>query len=145
VEPVRQAAPVTSATGYSGRPLPAKLGIAAGGRVLVDSPPGGPGLGELPDGVTLHRRLGGGQYDVVLLVVPSAARLRDRWPRLVPRLDTAGRLWVCWPKKSAGVPTDLSEGAVREFGLGQGLVDVKVCAVDATWSGLAFVRRLRDR
>jgi hypothetical protein len=60
-------------------------------------------------------------------------------------LGTAGRLWVCWPKKSADVATDLSEGVVREFGLSQGLVDVKVCAVDATWSGLAFVRRLRDR
>jgi hypothetical protein len=136
---------VTSTTGYSGTPLPAKLGIGAGARVLVDRPPGGPVLGELPDGVTLHRRPGRGQYDVVLLVAPAAARLRDRWPRLAPRLGTAGRLWVCWPKKSAGVATDLSEGAVREFGLAQGLVDVKVCAVDATWSGLAFVRRLRDR
>jgi hypothetical protein len=63
----------------------------------------------------------------------------------VPRLATAGRLWVCWPKKSSGVPTDLTENEVRELGLAGGLVDVKVCAVDATWSGLAFVRRLADR
>jgi hypothetical protein len=125
--------------------LPAKLGIRPGGRVLLDSPPGGPDLGALPDGVTLHRRAGAGSYDVVLLVAPSASRLQGRWPRLLPALGTAGRLWVCWPKKSAGVPTDLTEGAVREFGLAAGLVDVKVCAVDATWSGLAFVRRLRDR
>ena len=134
-----------AAAGYSGTPLPAKLGIVPGRRVLLDSPQGGPALGPLPDGVTLHRRAGHEPYDVVLLVAPAGARLRDRWPRLVPRLTTAGRLWVCWPKKSSGVPTDLSEPLVREFGLAAGLVDVKVCAVDATWSGLAFVRRLQDR
>jgi hypothetical protein len=135
----------TTTTGYSGTPLPAKLGIRSGGRVLLDGVPAGPELGGLPDGVTLHRRVGSGSYDVIVLVAPSGARLRDRWPRLVPRLDTAGRLWVCWPKRTSGVATDLTEGAVREFGLDHGLVDVKVCAVDATWSGLAFVRRLRDR
>jgi hypothetical protein len=134
-----------TAAGYSGTPLPAKLGIRAGRRVLLDSPPTGPDLGPLPPGATLHRRRGSGPYDVVLLVAPSLARVRDRWPLLVPVLDVAGRLWVCWPKKSSGVPTDLTEGTVREFGLAQGLVDVKVCAVDATWSGLAFVRRVRDR
>ena len=136
---------MTTPAGYSGTPLPAKLGIRAGGRVLLDSPPTGPDLGPLPAGVTLHRRRGIGPYDVVLLVAPSVARVRDRWPLLVPVLDVAGRLWVCWPKKSSGVPTDLTEGGVRELGLAEGLVDVKVCAVDATWSGLAFVRRLRDR
>jgi hypothetical protein len=136
---------VTPTTGYSGTPLPAKLGIGPGGRVLLDGPPTGPALGALPDGVTLHRRAGSGSYDVILLVAPSAARLRARWSRLLPGLGTAGRLWVCWPKRSSGVPTDLSEAVVREFGLAEGLVDVKVCAVDATWSGLAFVRRLRDR
>jgi|tagenome__1003787_1003787.scaffolds.fasta_scaffold20891027_2 hypothetical protein len=136
---------MSGATGYSGTPLPAKLGIRVGGRVLLDSPPTGPVLDPLPDGVTLHRRRASGGYDVILLVAPSTARLRARWPRLLPSLGTAGRLWVCWPKKAAGVPTDLTEGAVREFGLARGLVDVNVCAVDATWSGLAFVRRLRDR
>jgi hypothetical protein len=136
---------VTAPAGYSGTPLAAKLGIRPGGRVLLDSRPAGPDLGTLPAGVTLRRRPGAGTYDVILLVAPSATRLLERWPRLAPRLATAGRLWVCWPKRSAAVATDLSEGAVREFGLAQGLVDVKVCAVDATWSGLAFVRRLRDR
>ena len=136
---------MTTPAGYSGTPLPAKLGIRPGGRVLLDSPPTGPSLGELPADVMLHRRQGGGSYDVVLLVTPSSARLRARWPRLQPALSTAGRLWVCWPKKSSGVTTDLSQGLVREFGLSQGLVDVKVCAVDVTWSGLAFVRRLGDR
>jgi hypothetical protein len=95
--------------------------------------------------VTLHRRRGREPYDVVLLFAPDSARLTARWPLLVPRLSTAGRLWVCWPKKASGVPTDLTEDVVRDFGLAGGLVDVKVAAVDATWSGLAFVRRLRDR
>ncbi|MGY1807703.1 hypothetical protein ACI8AF_10060 [Blastococcus sp. SYSU D00669] len=125
-------------SGYSGTPLPAKLGIRAGSRVLLD----GVSAGLPVDG---HRRPGREPYDVVLLFAPDAARLHARWPALVPRLATAGRLWVCWPKRSSGVPTDLTEDVVRDFGLAEGLVDVKVCAVDATWSGLAFVRRLRDR
>jgi hypothetical protein len=129
--------------GYSGTPLPAKLGIKAGSRVLLDGAPDG--LVLVPEGVTPHRRPGGQPYDVVLLFTPDAARLHSRWPVLVPRVTTAGRLWVCWPKKSSGVPTDLTENVVRDFGLAEGLVDVKVCAIDATWSGLAFVRRLADR
>jgi hypothetical protein len=131
--------------GYSGTPLPAKLGITPGSRVLLDGAPADLALGPLPDGVTPHRRPGRGPYDVVLLFAPDADRMHGRWPALVPRLETAGRLWVCWPKKSSGVPTDLTENVVRGFGLAEGLVDVKVCAVDATWSGLAFVRRRRDR
>jgi len=124
--------------GYSGTPLPAKLGITPGSRVLLDG---------APDDVPLdgQRRPGREPYDVVLLFAPDAARLHTRWPALAPRVTTAGRLWVCWPKKSSGVPTDLTENVVRDFGLAQGLVDVKVCAVDATWSGLAFVRRVKDR
>ena len=131
--------------GYSGTPLPAKLGIKAGGRVLLDGEPVDLSLEPLSDGVTVHRRAGAGPYDVVLLFAADAGRLHLRWPVLVERLTVAGRLWVCWPKKSSGVPTDLAEGVVRNFGLAQGLVDVKVCAVDETWSGMAFVRRLRDR
>ena len=131
--------------GYSGTPLPATLGIKPGARLLLDGVPPELPLEPLPPGVTVHRRPGREPYDVVLLFAPDAARLRARWPVLVPRLATAGRLWVCWPKRSSGVATDLSENPIREHGLDQGLVDVKVCAVDATWSGLAFVRRLRDR
>jgi len=131
--------------GYSGTPLLRKLGITAGSRVLLDGAPDGLALEPLPDDVAPHRRPGRDPYDVVLLFTPDTARLHRRWPALVPRLQTAGRLWVCWPKKTSGVATDLTENVVREFGLAEGLVDVKVCAVDATWSGLAFVRRLADR
>jgi hypothetical protein len=132
--------------GYSGTPLPAKLGIGPGGRVLLDRAPEGLALDPLPAGVVLHRRAAGEEpYDVVLLFAPDVARLRNRWAPLAARLGTAGRLWVCWPKKSSGVATDLTENDVRAFGLDQGLVDVKVAAIDSTWSGLAFVRRVRDR
>ena len=131
--------------GYSGTPLPKKLGIKAGARVLLDGAPAALALEPLPDGVAVEEDAGGEPYDVVLLFTREFDRLHDRWRDLVPRLETAGRLWVCWPKKSSGVPTDLTENVIRDYGLEQGLVDVKVCAVDATWSGLAFVRRLRDR
>jgi hypothetical protein len=131
--------------GYSGTPLPQKLGVKPGSRVLLDGAPDGLPLEPLPDGVAVHRRPGKDPYDVVLLFAADAARLRDRWPALVGHLATTGRLWVAWPKKSSGVATDLSENPIREYGLEQGLVDVKVAAIDATWSGLAFVRRLADR
>jgi hypothetical protein len=124
--------------GYSGTPLPAKLGVRPDSRVLLDSAPAGLG-------VRGHTRAGAAPYDVVLLFAPDRARLVRRWPRLAPRLTTAGRLWVCWPKRSSGLQTDLSETDVRAYGLAQGLVDVKVCAVDEIWSGLAFVRRHVDR
>jgi hypothetical protein len=132
--------------GYSGTPLPAKLGIKPGSRVLLDRAPEGLALALLPAGVRLDRRPTGTEpYDVVLLFAADTARLRARWEPLARRVGTAGRLWVCWPKKSSGVATDLTENDVRAFGLDAGLVDVKVAAIDATWSGLAFVRRVRDR
>ena len=134
-----------SPTGYSGTPLPAKLGIKAGSRVLLDGAPAEIALDPLPGDVRLHRRPGTDPYDVVLLFTPDAARLHGRWPGLVARLETAGRLWVCWPKKSSGVPTDLTENVIRDYGLEQGLVDVKVCAVDETWSGLKMMIRREMR
>jgi hypothetical protein len=129
---------VSTPAGYSGTPLPAKLGIKPGRTVLLDGAP--PTLGI--DG---HTRLRASSYDVILLFAPDRARLVRRWTPLAARLTTAGRLWVCWPKRASGLQTDLSENDVRDYGLGQGLVDVKVCAVDEVWSGLAFVRRLVDR
>jgi hypothetical protein len=86
-----------------------------------------------------------GPYDVVLAFCPDRAALRRRFAAQLPRLATAGALWVAWPKRSSGVATDLDENVVRAHGLEVGLVDVKVAAVDATWSGLKFVRRVVDR
>ena len=84
-------------------------------------------------------------YDLLHFFAPSALALEHALRVLEPRLATDGMLWVSWPKKSSGVATDLDEAVVRATGLATGLVDVKVCAVDATWSALKFVRRLRDR
>lgn len=126
--------------GYTATPLPRKLGVGSDSRVLVD---GGPA--ELDLGTPVHHRAVAPAYDVILLFALRRARLVQRWAPLSSRLTVAGRLWVCWPKRTSGRQTDLSENDVREYGLARGLVDVKVCAVDETWSGLAFVRRLSDR
>lgn len=125
--------------GYSGTPLLQKLGVKDTSRVLVDGAPDGFDLG-----VPVSTRAVS-TYDVALLFAPDLARLARRWPVLHERVTPAGRLWVCWPKRSSGVPTDLDDGVVRTFGLAHGRVDVKVCAVDATWSAQAFVVRLEDR
>lgn len=132
-------------TGYSGTPLPKKLGVVTGSRVLLDGAPSGFSLGELPQGVTLHRRPGSGPYDVGVLFCPDLGRLVTRWPDLHRLVSPAGRVWVAWPKRASGLVTDLDENLVREHGLAHGRVDTKVCAIDATWSGLAFVVRLKDR
>lgn len=123
----------------TGSPLPQKLGIRHGTRVLLDGAPEGFELGVPASTRAVS------SYDVALLFAPDAARLARRWAVVHPRVTPAGRLWVAWPKRSSGVPTDLDDGAVRAFGLAHGRVDVKVCAVDATWSALAFVVRRSDR
>jgi hypothetical protein len=135
-----------SAAGYSATPLPRKLGIREGSRVLLVNPPGGftATLGELPPGVELLAP-GAADLDVVVAFVPDLAALRVQFAFLAAALQPAGGLWVAWPKRSSGVATDLDENVVRELGLAAGLVDNKVCAIDATWSGLRFVWRLRDR
>jgi hypothetical protein len=131
--------------GYSGTPLARKLGVAAGTTVLLDGAPAAFDLGEVPPGVTVHRRPGRGPYDVVLCFCPDSARLRARWPVLHARTTPAGALWIAWPKRSSGVPTDLDENVVRDHALAHGRVDVKVCAVDEVWSGLKHVVRVADR
>jgi len=130
--------------GYSGTPLVDKLGIKPGARLqFVSEPEEFAGLlGGLPDGSRVASR---GVLDFAMLFVKSQSDLRKRFARLRDRLESNGMIWVAWPKKPSGVETDLTEGIVREFGLESGLVDVKVCAVDDTWSGLKFVRRLKDR
>ena len=131
--------------GYSGTPLPAKLGITAGRRALLVASPPGFDLGPVPSDATVHTRRGGEPYDVVVAFTPDARALSMRFESLTDALTPAGALWICWPKKASGVPTDLSEGAVRMHGLDCGLVDVKIAAIDSTWSGLKFVLRLADR
>lgn len=130
--------------GYSGTPLDRKLGIRPGHRVLLAGAPVPFDLGELP-GVQVHRRAGRSAYDVILAFAPDHATLVRRFEALSRRLVTNGGLWVAWPKRSSGVASDLDENVVRDHGLGIGLVDNKVCAIDETWSGLRFVVRLRDR
>jgi hypothetical protein len=125
--------------GYSGTPLPRKLGIKDGARVRLSGAPQGfastLGVVERPRG----------EADVIVLFSRSAGELSRRFPSLRKALHPSGGLWVAWPKKASGVATDLSESVVREYGLSQGLVDNKVCAIDDTWSGLRFVVRLSDR
>ena len=133
--------------GYSGKPLAAKLGIKPGYGVVLDNAPDGFVIEGLPDEVEPLSRLGRAptQYDVILAFCPDRARLAKRLPVLLPRTTTAGMIWAAWPKRSSGVPTDLDENGVRELAFPLGVVDVKVCAIDATWSGLKLVRRLANR
>jgi len=135
-----------SSAGYSGTPLPRKLGIREGSRLLlVDAPADfAATLGDLPPGVELVEA-GAGAVDVAILFAVGAATVRARFADLAASLEPAGGLWIAWPKRSSGVATELDENVVREIGLADGLVDNKVCAIDATWSGLRFVWRLRDR
>jgi hypothetical protein len=130
---------MTSA-GYSGKPLVTKLGIKAGHRIAIVSSPALFRLEGLPDAV---RSLGPSarNLDVVLLFVMSRTELARGFKRETARLAEGGMLWVAWPKKSSGVKTDVTEDGIREVVLPAGWVDVKVCAVDETWSGLKIVRR----
>ena len=132
--------------GYTGTPLTKKLGIKAGARVaLVRAPEGFEReLGRLPEGVRLRTQARGAQ-DIVLFFATRHAELERRFDGLARAVAPAGGLWIAWPKRTAGVATDLREGIVRELGLAHGLVDNKVCAVDDTWSGLRFVYRLSGR
>lgn len=127
--------------GYSQRPLAEKLGIKPGMRVaILNAPDGYPPL----DAVTLvdppaH------PLDLIHLFTTRRAELDAEFPTLKAALAPNGMIWISWPKKAAKVPTDLDENLIREIGLALGLVDVKVAAVDAVWSGLKFVYRLKDR
>jgi hypothetical protein len=130
--------------GYSGTPLVQKLGIKPGARLQLVSEPAGfrSVLGPLPQGIKTTTR---GELDLAMMFTKTIAGLEKHFGSLRDRLAPNGTLWVSWPKKSSGVATELTENVVRDFGLANGLVDVKVCAVDDTWSGLKFVRRLKDR
>jgi hypothetical protein len=130
--------------GYSGTPLPRKLGIKPGHRVALLGAPAGFALDDLPDGVRIVRRAGG-TADVIVSFHTARADLERRLDALRAMMPPAGGLWIAWPKRAAKVETDMTEDVVREVALPTGLVDNKVCAIDATWSGLRLVIRLRDR
>jgi hypothetical protein len=130
--------------GYSGTPLPKKLGIKDGFRVaLVEMP--ADVRAELKDTLAACKVVPGGSLDFAILFVKTQAELKQKFSRLAKQLAPTGMLWVSWPKKSSGVVTDVNENDVRKVGLDAGLVDVKVCAVNDVWSGLKFVIRVKDR
>ena len=133
--------------GYSGTPLPQKLGIKPGTRVALVSAPRGfadAALRPLPERVALRDRVRG-PLDVIVFFTKRRAELERRFGRLAAALDPAGALWIAWPKRSSGVATDLTEDILREVVLPRGLVDTKVCAIDDIWSGLRFVIRKENR
>ena len=136
--------------GYSGTPLAKKLGIKEGHTVaLLGAPPGfTDGLRDsgMDESVAVRTSLRGKcVFDVIVFFTKKSSELEMKFETLKGRLETAGGLWVAWPKKASKVPTDMTEDAVRDVALPGGLVDNKVCAIDEVWSGLRLVRRKKDR
>jgi hypothetical protein len=159
--------------GYSGTPLVRKLGITPGSALLLDGAPKGFTIDDLPPGVVASHHAGDargagarpaldrgdargagagpaldsgdGPYDVILCFCRDRAQLERRWPVMHVRTTPAGALWIAWPKRASGVATDLDENVVRGHALANGRVDVKVAAIDETWSGLKNVIRKADR
>ncbi len=134
------------ASGYSPRSLVEKLGIKPGIRIAILNAPRGyrATLGRLPPGVRIVTTARG-QLAFIQFFTTTRTELERKFAVLVKSLEPAGALWVSWPKKASGVPTDMTEDVVREIALPAGLVDVKVAAVDDVWSGLKLVRRLKTR
>lgn len=139
---VRSPAVPGTTAGYSGTLLPKKLGIRAGHTTALVGAPAGfeKLLTALPDGARSTRRTVSAP-DVLLLFARTQAELKRWFPAGSKRLAKGGKLWLCWPKQGSGVQTDLNGNDVRAFGLARGWVDFKVCAIDATWSGLCFSKR----
>jgi len=133
--------PESNLAGYSGTPLPKKLGIKPNSTVALVGAPKDfeKTLGEMPEGVKLKKRADGA-CDLIIWFVRMRAELYDRIKEM-GELTGAGGLWIAWPKQASGVASDMTQNIVRETGLASGLVDYKVCAIDATWSGLKFARR----
>ena len=129
--------------GYSGTPLPKKLGVVEGSTLALISAPQGV-IDGLPAGVTVKRQARG-SADVVVAFFVQRRDFERRVDALAKMIYPAGGLWVAWPKRASGVRTDMHEGVVREVVLPRGLVDNKVCAIDATWSGLRVVWRRERR
>jgi len=132
--------------GYSGTPLPKKLGIKPGYCIyFLDAPADVRSeLGDALKDCEISND-GKGDLDFAMVFTKSRVELTKEFKRVIKVLKPAGMFWVSWPKKTSGMPSDLNENVVREIGLAAGLVDVKVCAVTDMWSGLKFVRRIKDR
>jgi len=128
--------------GYSGTPLAKKLGLKEGFRVRVSHPPADyEGLvSQRPDGVLISRTIRQ-DIDIWHFFTKSAAELETQLPKMQDAIKQDGMIWVSWPKKASKVTTDVTEDVIRKHALKLGLVDVKVCAVDTTWSGLKLVIR----
>ena len=129
--------------GYSGTPLPKKLGIKPATSIaLLNAPPNlDTILGELPEGVTTSRRLTG-HRDLVLIFITRQVDLASRLSALTSTIAPNGMIWVAWPKRASKIDTDMTEDVIRDIVLpNSGLVDVKVCAIDHVWSGLKLVIR----
>jgi hypothetical protein len=137
---------MTSASGYSGKALAQKLGITSWARVKTRNAPANYQqlLGGLPNDVTLSPRLRR-PVDLVHIFSLARAHLLPELRHAIDEIAQDGAIWVSWPKKSSDVRTDITEDVIREVALPMGLVDVKVCAVDETWSGLKLVIRKANR
>jgi hypothetical protein len=132
--------------GYSGTPLAKKLGIKPGSRLLAVNAPADYAvlLEPLPENVTFART-GSRELDVVHLFTKTRSELIALIDRYKTKIKQEGAIWVSWPKKASGIPSEITEDTVREVALPRGLVDIKVCAVDETWSGLKLVIRKVNR
>ena len=130
--------------GYSGTPLPSKMGLKSGMKFIALNAPADLDM-LLAGAPNLERLARVAPFECALAFVTTERALAALFAKLAPKLVDAGMIWIAWPKKASGVATELTEDVVRRAGLAAGLVDVKVCAIDVTWSGLKFVRRLRDR
>ncbi len=142
--PASPVVPESNLAGYSGTPLPRKLGVKPNTTVALVGAPKDfeKTLGELPDGVKLKRQAGK-RCDLIIWFIRMRAELYDRIKEMAELTGPTGAsgLWIAWPKQASGLASDLNQNVVRETGLASDLVDYKVCAIDATWSGLKFARR----
>lgn len=133
--------------GYSGTPLIKKLGIREGYNIgIIGEPTNYKSLLiDLPKNIHWHKNFNGANLDMVHLFVINREVFSDLLPKAKEAIKKSGIIWISWPKKVSGLPTDLNENIIRNIALEMGLVDVKVCAIDNVWSGLKLVYRLKDR
>ncbi len=140
--PQHPVVPASSLAAYAGTPLPKKLGIKRDSTLALINAPLGfeKRIGKLPSGITLRKQLRS-RSDRIVWFTRTSKELEGRLDAVKRAMADGGALWIAWPKKSSGVPSDLNQPRVRKIGLASGLVDYKVCSIDRTWSGLLFARR----